>query len=198
MAITKNNEIKADDVTSLEFFPVGIVMMYDGADWKDNETLKGWYKCAGQSVTINGASTTMLDLRDKFIRASSNSGAGSTTAGYTKKLTTVPSHTHTFTSTVSSASQAAHSHTIDLSAIGSAHNHRAAGNRIMDSDTGGTTSRHLVTTWYYDSDQEDADVGGHKHSVPASISAEYAGSDSPEEFSVKPLCYKMIFIKKMV
>ncbi|MDR1997698.1 MAG: hypothetical protein LBQ83_05185 [Candidatus Margulisbacteria bacterium] len=54
----------ASAVASLNFFPKGTILMYDGTSWTDNVTLKGWYKCEGQPVDGYG---TLPDLKNRFV-----------------------------------------------------------------------------------------------------------------------------------
>jgi hypothetical protein len=185
MAVANNQEIKAADITSLSFFPAGTIMMYDADGWQDNVTLQGWYKCAGQAVTINGQTIQMLDLRDHFVCGDSASGAGQT-LGHKRTLTTatLPSHNHTKNFTASTETPAAHTHTIDLTGR-SFRCFRELGDRMMDSDTGGYTGQDISTL----SD------GSHTHTC-TNITVEAKGAGA--EFEIKPACYKLIFIKKMV
>jgi hypothetical protein len=185
MAVTSNQEIKAADITSLSFFPAGTIMMYDADGWQDNVTLQGWYKCAGQDVLIDGQTVKMLDLRDHFVYGGSSSGAGQT-RGHKRTLTTatMPRHNHTKNFTAADATPAAHTHTIDLSGV-SNRSFRQSGNRIMDSDTGGYSDKNISTH----------SAGSHTHTC-TDITVESKGDGA--EFEIKPACYKLIFIKKMV
>jgi microcystin-dependent protein len=95
----------ASDVTALqttvnglqEKLPVGTILMYDGANWKDDETLVGWYQCN----TANKNAGRTPDLSDRFIMGSSatgqskEGGSNSVTIG----AANLPNHTHTFTGT---------------------------------------------------------------------------------------------------
>jgi microcystin-dependent protein len=185
MAVTSNQEIKATDITSLGFFPAGTIMMYDADGWQDNVTLQGWYKCAGQEVIIDGQTIEMLDLRDRFVYGDNSSGEGQT-LGHKRTLTaaTLPRHTHTKNFTASTETPAAHTHTINLSGV-SNRAFRQSGNRIMDTDTGGYTGQDISTL----------SGGSHIHTC-TNITVEPKGGGA--EFEIKPACYKLIFIKKMI
>jgi hypothetical protein len=69
--------------------PIGTILMYDGARWIDNDTLKGWYAC--DKGNYNKGLTP--DLEDKFIK-----GKGDETAAGANwlKLTeaNLPDHAH--------------------------------------------------------------------------------------------------------
>jgi microcystin-dependent protein len=96
MVVAPGKEMKASDITDLTFFPIGMILMYDGTDWINGRG--GWYICDGTNNTP--------DLRDKFIK-----GNGSETQpganwqqlselnlpGHSHTLTTNGTHTHTVT-----------------------------------------------------------------------------------------------------
>jgi hypothetical protein len=64
MTIARGEPLLASDMLNLTFFPKGTLLMYDGTSWQDNVTLKGWYKCEGQTVPDYGR---LPDLRNRFI-----------------------------------------------------------------------------------------------------------------------------------
>jgi hypothetical protein len=120
-----------DDLGRATILPVGTILMYDGTGWVDNSTLPGWYKCAGQTVTINGQSKTMIDLTNKFIRGGAAGGGtgGSNTGSTSITLTSaqLPVHAHSLSSvlTTSDASQG-HTHSVTAAgtvSTGGTHNH---------------------------------------------------------------------------
>ena len=67
-------------------FPIGTVLLFNGAGWTDNDTMTGWYKCDGNNGTPN--------LVNKFIRSEASSG--NTGGADTHALTTgeLASHNH--------------------------------------------------------------------------------------------------------
>jgi microcystin-dependent protein len=69
--------------------PIGTILMYDGTGWKDNETLKGWYKCDGYNGTPN--------LQDKFIKGQ-GSKAATGNGMMTLEIKHLPAHNHTIQS----------------------------------------------------------------------------------------------------
>ncbi|MDR1453852.1 MAG: hypothetical protein LBJ25_07775 [Candidatus Margulisbacteria bacterium] len=69
--------------------PIGTILMYDGASWQDNITLKGWYSC--DRGNYNKGLTP--DLEDKFIKGKgslANTGGSNALAA-----AMLPKHTHT-------------------------------------------------------------------------------------------------------
>ena len=80
-------------------FPVGTIWMYDGANWRDNVTLPGWYACVpenedGGAAGLNYGLTSMVD---RFVMGRSAVGAGETGGANSYRLTAaqLPAHTHT-------------------------------------------------------------------------------------------------------
>ncbi|MDR1452900.1 MAG: hypothetical protein LBJ25_02870, partial [Candidatus Margulisbacteria bacterium] len=73
--------------------PVGTILLFDGAGWRDNATLPGWYSC--NRTNYNNGLTP--DLEDKFIKGK---GALADTGG-SNALTAamLPRHAHSITTT---------------------------------------------------------------------------------------------------
>jgi len=103
MVIAKGQQMLADDILNLTFFPQGTVLMYSSAAWNGaSAAFKNiWHICDG--TTVNGYKT--LKLVDKFIRGSTVSG----TEGGTDTVP-VPYHTHEVTETAHNHTQPEHSH----------------------------------------------------------------------------------------
>jgi microcystin-dependent protein len=81
----------ASDMLNLVFFPKGAILMYDGTSWQDNVTLKGWYKCEGQTVAGYGV---LPDLKNRFVIGYDG---GSRTGGnnsLTLSAANLPEHNH--------------------------------------------------------------------------------------------------------
>jgi hypothetical protein len=114
VSIALANKVEASDLTALqtsvnglettignlqEKLPIGTILMYDGASWQDNVTLKGWYSC--NRTNYNHGLTP--NLEDKFIKGKGNkadTGDGQMTLGAQhlpahKHSITDPGHTHT-------------------------------------------------------------------------------------------------------
>jgi hypothetical protein len=64
MTIATGERLLAEDMLNLRFFPKGTILMYDGTSWTDNVTLKGWYKCEGQTVAGYGV---LPNLKNRFV-----------------------------------------------------------------------------------------------------------------------------------
>jgi len=77
----------ASDMTDMTFFPIGTIFMMDGS-WTDGRG--GWYICDGRNTPYGKTP----DLRDKFVKGSTISGA---TGGgqVTLSINNLPPHSHT-------------------------------------------------------------------------------------------------------
>jgi hypothetical protein len=82
---------------NLVFFPKGMILMYNGANWQDNVTLKGWYQCKGG--TVNGL--TIPDLRDKFVMGYNGEREGGVNS-QTLNSNNLPAHKHNFATSTTS------------------------------------------------------------------------------------------------
>ncbi|MDR1998292.1 MAG: hypothetical protein LBQ83_08230 [Candidatus Margulisbacteria bacterium] len=81
-------------IASLSFFPKGTILMYDGTSWTDNVTLKGWYKCEGQTVEGYG---TLPNLKNRFVIGYDSANTPQRSKDNNSiKLTSdnIPRHTH--------------------------------------------------------------------------------------------------------
>ncbi|MDT8447346.1 MAG: hypothetical protein RRB13_10690 [bacterium] len=84
---------------SAQVMPVGTILMYDGTNWQDNVTMKGWYACVGGTVPANlpGAGTLLLDLRDQFVKGRTDVETAGSTGGlnsFSLNTGQLPSHFH--------------------------------------------------------------------------------------------------------
>lgn len=76
--------------TTYDPLPPGTILMYNGANWINNSTIPGWFKCDGANGTP--------DLRSKFIMGSTDMTTVGQTGGnnsYTLTTAQLPAHTHT-------------------------------------------------------------------------------------------------------
>lgn len=73
--------------TTYDPLPVGTILMFNGSNWIDNETMIGWYQCNGANGTPN--------LIDKFIMGASRSGQ----EGGENETTEIITHSHEATAT---------------------------------------------------------------------------------------------------
>ena len=185
MAIQTGLPIEANDFLHLTFFPRGAVLMYDGADWVDNSTLPGWYKCAGQA-TPYGNTPNMLN---RFIRGAASSGTAAGSSSVTLTSGAMPRHKHDIATGALVSNSATHNHTV--------------------STTGPEPCRHSMsaTCSSYFGYGMAVDAGkrkdliisrmsapGHTHTLTAAIG--YAGSSG--EIELRPDYYRVIYIIKMV
>jgi hypothetical protein len=87
--------------------PVGTILMYDGINWVNNQTLPGWYKCDGANGTPN--------LTNLFVRGGASSGGtgGANSQSITLATDNMPKHSHTLSGTLMTDNQSAgHTHSI--------------------------------------------------------------------------------------
>ena len=78
-------------------FPVGTIWMYDGAGWRDNVTVPGWYACVpenedGGSAGLSYGITSMVD---RFVMGTAVAGATGGSNSYRLTAAQLPAHTHT-------------------------------------------------------------------------------------------------------
>ncbi|GBR76031.1 phage tail fiber protein [Candidatus Termititenax persephonae] len=115
-----------DKLINLSFFPKGTILMYDGTSWNDNVTLKGWYKCEGQTVASYG---TLPNLKNRFIigydatNTPQRSGGSNSTILTTDNL---PSHNHSLTA-LTLGNEAAHTHSVSADTDTKTHSHTFTG-----------------------------------------------------------------------
>jgi hypothetical protein len=83
------------DFDKNENIPVGVIWMYDGANWVDDSTLPGWYACIASN-----ADKGCPDLEDRFIKGGTTGTKGSQygTSGGVESATieedNLPPHKH--------------------------------------------------------------------------------------------------------
>jgi microcystin-dependent protein len=183
-AVKSGERLVATDITDLTFFPVGSILMMDSG-WTDGRG--GWYICDGRN-TPHGKTP---DLKDKFIRGGTSSGAigGSDTGSAKVALTAenLPAHSHPLSGTTLTTSNESQGHTHTVTAAGNItgsgiHNHSISdpGHKhgaVIEHDEskngyftlGGGGSR---TTYYTESAQTGVAVkpaeGTHEHSFTGS------------------------------
>jgi microcystin-dependent protein len=99
--IQKGEAMLASDMLNLSFCPRGMILMYDGTSWEDNVTLKGWYKCEGQTVVGYGA---LPDLKNRFVIGYDTANTPQRTKdnnSVSLSSNQIPKHTHGFSGTTS-------------------------------------------------------------------------------------------------
>ncbi|MDR1452571.1 MAG: hypothetical protein LBJ25_01150 [Candidatus Margulisbacteria bacterium] len=179
MTVRRGERILRDDIFNLTFFPVGMLLMYDGSGWVDNVTLRGWYLCDGTHGTP--------DLRNKFVRGGAPASRG-VTGGGNARLTAnnLPRHNHNVTGVVLDTATA-HIHVVSnlTTTEAGAHDHTVSG--TLDSGgshyhyfpvTGGDDNNHSGTQGNgaadtdasFHDDSYTKDAGAHTHTVETSIS----------------------------
>jgi hypothetical protein len=157
--------------------------MYDGNGWADNQTIRGWYSCRGQT-TPYGNTPNMLN---RFIRgAVTNSYGGSNEVSPLP----LPQHKHNINNTpVLDSASTPHGHGIYAYMLPGSGYGFTGGN---DSFYGGlgpdnaTAQRTLAIS--------RISAESHTHSITASIG--YAGQGGA--LDIRPDYYRVIFIIKMV
>ncbi|MDR1453811.1 MAG: hypothetical protein LBJ25_07560 [Candidatus Margulisbacteria bacterium] len=155
MTIATGKPMLASDMLNLAFFPKGAILMYDGTSWQDNVTLKGWYKCEGQTVDGYGV---LPDLKNRFIigydatntpqRSKDNN---SVTASGTGALSAVnlPKHSHPLKNENITITGGVHLHgfgATNIATSGGAHSHAVSTNSTTKTLTG-----NLAISTYYTS-----------------------------------------------
>ena len=200
-------------------FPVGTIWMYDGAGWRDNVTLPGWYACVpenedGGTAGLNYGITSMVD---RFVMGKAVAGAGATGGANSYQLTAsqLPAHTHTINHDHAAfkASAASNHHTHDFHVTAaSAGNHthlvygtiysggganglEAGNNRNLDNHAEGTSSAGAHT--HTVRGRTGANASSHRHDVNVPAYTGNSGSTGTgAEIDNRPAFYSLIFIRK--
>jgi microcystin-dependent protein len=177
MTVTKNEKILASDINGLVFFPVGTILQIHGTVANtsngctvNGQTLLGWRICNGDNNTPN--------LIGRFIRGGTSGGAMGGNSQITLSVNNMPMHTHTLGSiTTSEAGQHFHYiHGTDHQATPKTTDYSANENGM-----------------YYENYTTTAGAGKHTHTASGTCSS--AGGAQP--FSIEPLYYELIYIKKV-
>lgn len=90
LRLERKIEEEIASIRAYDMFPSGTILMYNGYDWENNVTMKGWYMCDGENGTP--------DLRDRFIRCSITANQVGANAGEGKielYECNIPLHSHT-------------------------------------------------------------------------------------------------------
>ena len=199
--------------------PVGTIWMYDGANWRDNVTLPGWYACVPENEDggTAGLSYGITSLVDRFVMGKAATGAGATAGANSYQLTAsqLPAHTHTINhdhaAFPSGGQSVDHTHTITGTAttVGN-HNHRVfatiysgggadglvgGNNRNLNNYSGVTTNSGSHT--HSVSGGTSSNSVGHTHqiSVP-SYTGNSGATGAGTEIDNRPAFYSLIFIRK--
>ena len=169
----------SDDIAKTAHLPIGLVWMYDGADWVDNETLSGWYAC----VAANAAQGCP-DMVDRFILGKIVAGGG--VAG--------GSNTHT----ISSAELPVHTHTInhdhpsmyfDVLKMSDAAHQVFAGSYVSVGN--GASRANTPTRNTYDTVASRVTIN-----LPSFSGSSGNGAFANSPINTKPAFYSMIYIRK--
>ena len=200
-------------------FPVGTIWMYDGANWKDNDTLPGWYACVPENEDggTAGLSYGITSMVDRFVMGKAVTGSGATGGANSYKLASsqLPAHTHTINhdhAAFSSGNQSSnHTHTISGTArTAGNHTHTVYGTIYSGGGADGLEAGHNRNL---DNHGEGTSHGGsHTHSVSGSTGNNAVGHTHPinvppytgnsgstgagDQIDNRPAFYSLIFIRK--
>ncbi|MDR1452994.1 MAG: hypothetical protein LBJ25_03360 [Candidatus Margulisbacteria bacterium] len=197
MTIATGQPMLASDINNLTFFPIGTILMYDGAGWQDNVTLSGWYKCDAANAEAGRAP----NLENRFIRGGTIAGNGRGNTGGSDSVTlmtsNLPSHDHSLTGLTIGGGNHSHSAGTLKADSGSAEHSHGAG--TLKTATGGShehtfsngatnetgAHQHILRNYGSGSGAADGDggwtdigernmsssAGNHSHTVTGSISS---------------------------
>jgi hypothetical protein len=197
MTVAKGELITYSDVANCTFFPKGTILMYDGGDWVDNQTLPGWYRCDGQDTPYGKTP----DLRDRFICGGETSGeyGGNIEHSITKK--NMPRHAHVFSGEISATRKedtvtvtdlvgylgyGAHAMSeVGTSGIVSVDTNYARGVGSGDTGFGGAYRFYIDLNHSHGFSEDDFFTG-------------YMGEGQSFKVNAEPAYYALIYIKKMV
>ncbi|MDR1997950.1 MAG: hypothetical protein LBQ83_06475 [Candidatus Margulisbacteria bacterium] len=130
MTIARGQQMVADDILNLTFFPKGTILTFNSTAWSNASTdfKTIWKICDGQNGTPN--------LTGRFLRGGASSGTtGSPTSGTFSGADSVtlaashvpiPAHTHAFSGTSSGGTSHTHAYS-GTSSGGSSHTHAYSG-----------------------------------------------------------------------
>ena len=200
-------------------FPVGTIWMYDGANWRDNVTLPGWYACVPENEDGGSAGLRygITSLVDRFVMGKAATGSGATggTNSYQLTASQLPAHTHTINhdhAVFSSRGQSVnHTHTISGTA-GTAGNHthtvygtiysgggadglEAGHNRNLDNHAEGSSSSGSHTHSVSGSTSNNTIGHTHQINVPA-YTGNSGATGAGGSIDNRPAFYSLIFIRK--
>jgi microcystin-dependent protein len=172
MTIARGEPMLAGDILNLAFFPQGTILMYDGTNWQDNVTLKGWYQCRGGRV--NGLA--IPDLQEKFIMGYAGGNRIGGENSKTLSVDNLPKHDHSGT------------------VAGGAHQHAyldriTSGGSVALTHSPGSLNRGEVH--YYDDIRRTTESNEHSHTVTIS------NSGGSEPFDNRPSYYALIYVIKV-
>lgn len=184
MVIAKGQQMLASDILSLNFLPIGTILMYDGIGWMDNTTIPGWYKCDGDNNTPN--------LINKFIRGALS--AGDTGGADNVKLTTnyLPQHSHP--NTVENGTLAVNANNNLTGTLGTLDDREFVATGVFS---------HTSNTSGGDGNGKGCRVAinvNHGHALSGKISISNANAGQPEgtitAVPTIPVYYTLIYIRK--
>ncbi len=124
--VTVDGTLRHQNGNSYDALPVGTILMFDAANWIDNNTLPGWYAC----TVVNSVNNTIPgggvpNLENQFIMGSSSTGTTGGVSEYSLTSAQLPSHSHGAASSTQSQN---HTHSVS----GGSHIHQVAVPNIYD------------------------------------------------------------------
>ncbi|GBR73715.1 hypothetical protein NO1_1034 [Candidatus Termititenax aidoneus] len=163
--------------------PIGTILMFDGSDWVDDETIAGWYACIAGNLGRG-----CPDLVNSFIKGSFNNETGFRSAGgntgnaVTIDANNLPEHTHGLSGEFTTSEDGEHKH---------------------EADGWGGTNSNL--------DSGDLERGAMKNSVSSTLATKDAGkhthtitlsgdtgnnATTAAALNIEPQSYALIFIRR--
>lgn len=227
----EQNLVQIRDIYNSELYdhplPEGTILMFDGAGWEDNVTMKNWYACIGGNVPSDGrpgAGLTIPDLVDKFMMGCTPANVGQTggSNSHTLTISQMPTHDHGANTGINSAG---HTHTQGSTGTVSAdHTHSGTTSNPSANHTHSYTYPAIATVWCLHNSHWAATgnkqtgsvsawhthsftTGGistnHTHTNPttseqsANHTHAISSQGNGESFDKQPSFYSVIYIRKM-
>jgi hypothetical protein len=165
-----NNAVSASS-SKQDKLPIGTILMFDGYNWVDNQTMPGWFAC-----TAGNSGRGCPNLVNSFIKGSAtatHSSGGNSGNEITISANNLPTHTHALSGSFTTGNQSAgHTHSIahDHAAVtsggGGGHTHT-----VYMKIKGGQGAHEIFNGWGTESEWGDCEnAAGVRWSQPFSTS----------------------------
>ncbi|GBR73739.1 hypothetical protein NO1_1049 [Candidatus Termititenax aidoneus] len=94
--------------------PIGTILMFDGAEWVDNQTIVGWYACIAANVGRGCPNLVNSFIKGSFTNETSFRRAGGNTGNVvTIDANNLPTHTHGLSGEFTTSEDGEHKHEAD-------------------------------------------------------------------------------------